>query len=396
MAWPTIRLGDVCVINPRLHRTALPTDNQAVSFVPMASVDEVQGRIANPLVREYASVKKGFTPFAENDVIFAKITPCMENGKAAIARGLVGGLGFGSTEFHVLRATPQVLPEYVYYFVRQEAFRRNAKANFTGTGGQQRVPATFIADSRIPLPPLAEQQRIVDILDRAAAIQRLRRAAEEKAREIIPALFVDMFGDPATNPKGWPVGVLKEAAGIGSGITKGRRIEGRAMIEVPYLRVANVQDGFLDLNEIKTIEIMASEREKYALEPGDIVMTEGGDLDKLGRGYVWNGELPYCAHQNHVFRVRANRAVLEPMFLASFIQSYAGKAYFLRVAKRTTGIASINKTQLGDLPLWMPPIELQRQFAERASAIKAVSTLHADAAVQSQSFAGALAAQLLG
>ncbi len=192
--WPTKRLGDVCYINPRQDRSALPADSQLVSFVPMASVDEVQGSIANPLVREYGSVKKGFTPFAENDVIFAKITPCMENGKAAIAKGLVSGIGFGSTEFHVLRATTQVMPEYVYYFIRQEAFRRNAKANFTGTGGQQRVPAKFIADSLIAVPPLAEQQRIVEILDRVAAIRRLHEQASERAQEMLSALSSTLIG----------------------------------------------------------------------------------------------------------------------------------------------------------------------------------------------------------
>lgn len=257
------------------------------------------------------------------------------------------------------------------------------------------IKPSDIKARKVMLPPLAEQQRIVDILDRAAAIQRLRRAAEEKAREIIPALFLDMFGDPATNPKGWPVGALKEAADIGSGVTKGRKIDGKETLEVPYLRVANVQDGYLDLSEIKTIAILATEREKYALEVGDIVMTEGGDLDKLGRGYVWNGELPYCAHQNHVFRVRADRAQIDPLFLAAFIQSYAGKSYFLRVAKRTTGIASINKTQLGDMPLWLPPVELQREFGRRVSAIRAMAALHGNATKRAQEAAGALASSLL-
>jgi type I restriction enzyme S subunit len=252
-----------------------------------------------------------------------------------------------------------------------------------------------LAKLPIVLPPLAEQQRIVDILDRAAAVQRLRRAAEEKAREIIPALFVDMFGDPATNPKWWPVGPLKEAAYIGSGVTKGRKIDGKSTIEVPYLRVANVQDGFLDLTEIKTITIMETEREKYALEVGDMVMTEGGDLDKLGRGYVWNGELPYCAHQNHVFRVRADRAQVDPLFLAAFIQSFAGKSYFLRVAKQTTGIASINKTQLGNMPLWLPPLELQREFGRRVSAVKAMAALHGSAAKLGQDAVSSLAGSML-
>ena len=158
----------------------------------------------------------------------------------------------------------------------------------------------------MPLPPLDEQRRIVGILNRAAKIERLRAQAQERLREFIPALFVRMFGDQKEIDRKFPCMLLREAAAIASGATKGRKIDPKHAVEVPYLRVANVQDGFLNLDEIKTITIRCGEERKYALAPGDLIMTEGGDPDKLGRAAVWNGELPYCAHQNHVFRVRPN------------------------------------------------------------------------------------------
>ncbi len=126
-------LSDVCDINPRLGRDHELDDATNVSFVPMAAVDEVAGSIRGTQCRTFGEVKKGYTSFREGDVLFAKITPCMENGKAALAQGLVGGIGFGSTEFHVLRSRNMVIPEWLYYFVRQASFRREAKRNFGPT-----------------------------------------------------------------------------------------------------------------------------------------------------------------------------------------------------------------------------------------------------------------------
>ena len=392
VGWPKVPLGELCVARTGSEDPAKRPLGEFV-YVDISSVDAATKSITGArTLSADAAPSRARRKIYEDDILVSMTRPNL-NAVAKVPPSLAGEIC--STGFAVLRAGPKLDPDYLFHFVQTTRFV-DTLAGLTAGALYPAVTEAQVRQQPIPLPPLAEQRRIVDILDRAAAIQRLRRAAEEKAREIIPSLFVDMFGDPATNPKGWPVVSLKDVAGIGSGVTKGRRIDGRKVIEVPYLRVANVQDGFLDLNEIKTITIMENEREKYALLPGDIVMTEGGDLDKLGRGYVWSGELPYCAHQNHVFRVRPNLAALDPMFLASFIQSFAGKAYFLRVAKRTTGIASINKTQLGDMPLWRPPRELQRQFGRRVSAIKAVSSLHGDAAATSQGFAGALAARLLG
>ncbi len=215
--WPSRTIEDICFVNPRLPRDHQIADGTSVSFVPMAAVDEVAGAIVDPQVRAFSEVKKGYTHFTDSDVLFAKITPCMENGKAAIASNLVGGIGFGSTEFHVLRSKGEVLPAWLFYFVRQPSFRSEAKRNFTGTAGQQRVPTTFLARAAIPVPPLPEQRRIVDLLSRAEGIVRLRREAEKKAAELIPALFIDMFGDPGTNPKGFehlPLGdVIKVKSG---------------------------------------------------------------------------------------------------------------------------------------------------------------------------------------
>ncbi|MCY4394585.1 MAG: restriction endonuclease subunit S [Rhodospirillaceae bacterium] len=358
-----VPLGEICKINPRAQRHGYASDT-LVSFVPMAAVDERLGAIAIREDRSIADVSKGYTPFQDGDVLFAKITPCMENGKAAIARDLTNGMGSGSTEFYVLRPDGKVLGEYIYHFVRQPQFRETAKRNFTGTAGQQRVPKSFMEEVLIPLPPLDDQQRIVGILNRAAKIERMRTRARELMGEFISALFVRMFGRQDQVGVRYPCRPLREVAEIRSGVTKGRKIEPANAIEVPYLRVANVQDGYLSLDEIKTIIIRRGEERKYALAQGDLVMTEGGDPDKLGRAAIWNGELDYCAHQNHVFRVRPDTEVVLTDYLRAVAGSVYGKAYFLSVAKRTTGIASVNKTQLGDFPIPVPPMALQALYSK--------------------------------
>ncbi|MBI3979353.1 MAG: hypothetical protein HY331_14315 [Chloroflexi bacterium] len=177
--WTTI--GELAQVNPGHARVQDLPNDLPVTFVPMAAVEAEQGTIAAPVERALSAVRRGFTPFVEADVIWAKITPCMENGKAAVARGLKNGLGFGSTEFHVLRSEPGILPEWLFHFVRQASFRESAKRSFVGAVGQQRVPASFIRVYPIPLAPTAEQHRIVAEIEKhltrlGTAVTALKRA----------------------------------------------------------------------------------------------------------------------------------------------------------------------------------------------------------------------------
>lgn len=158
---------------------------------------------------------------------------------------------------------------------------------------------------------------------------------------------------------------LGEVADIAAGITLGRKTKDTDLIEVPYLRVANVQDGHLRVDDLKTIAATRREIEKWTLKAGDLLLTEGGDLDKLGRGACWREQVPLCIHQNHIFRVRLPEDRYDPDFVSFQIGSPYGKLYFLAHAKKTTGIASINQRVLGNFPLISPPIEIQRQIAAR-------------------------------
>lgn len=163
--WELKKLEDVCVINPSKSEINHISDATEVTFVPMRCVNDKRGIIDKKETRKLAEVKKGYTYFKENDVIFAKITPCMQNGKSAIGIGLTNGIGFGSTEFHVLRPSKLVLSKWVHYFVRNQSFLDEATNYFTGSAGQQRVPTSFLQSHIIPIPPLETQKKIIQILD---------------------------------------------------------------------------------------------------------------------------------------------------------------------------------------------------------------------------------------
>lgn len=361
-SWTSCPISQVAEVNPRTQLPSKDSDELLVPLYEMAAIDETQGTLRAPQMVPLRTGRGGRSKFTNGDVVFAKITPCVQNGKAALVQGVQGGLGFGSSEFYVLRAGPRVLPQYLFYFLRQAQVVDKAVATFTGTSGRQRVPSAFWDSLQIPVPPLPVQERIVACLEVSAEIERKRRVARETAESILASAFMAAFGDPRQNGDRFAKKPLGSLADVRAGVTKGRKLRGQATVEAPYLRVANVQDGFLDLREVKSIEVLPADLEKYRLEDGDIVMTEGGDPDKLGRGCIWRGEVKGCIHQNHVFRVRTDQNQLLPEYLGALMRSAYAKDYFLSCAKRSSNLASINSTQVKAFAVPVPSIELQRKF----------------------------------
>lgn len=180
-SWEEKLLGDVCTVNPKKIDAKNLDDNLEVSFVPMAAVSDVLGEIVNHEVKNLQDVRTGFTNFSKGDVIFAKITPCMENGKSAIVGPLVNDIGYGSTKFYVLRCKEELNNKYLYHMVRNTTFRAEAKAVMTGAVGQQRVPKTFLQEYQLFLPTLPEQHEIVRLIDDLLARERSAQQATEQA-----------------------------------------------------------------------------------------------------------------------------------------------------------------------------------------------------------------------
>jgi type I restriction enzyme, S subunit len=163
--WRIARIDEIAEINPRPEKNEFG-DNLLASFIPMKCVEEESGRFEPLGDRKVREVRKGYTPFRDGDVIFAKVTPCMENGKAAVLKGLTNGIGFGSTEFYALRPKADLLPEYLFLFITQQSFRKQAARNMTGAVGLRRVPKGYLAEQPIPFPPLPEQRQIVTEIEK--------------------------------------------------------------------------------------------------------------------------------------------------------------------------------------------------------------------------------------
>lgn len=255
-----------------------------------------------------------------------------------------------------------------------------------------------VGDLRIKLPPLDEQQRIVDILDRAASIQRLRQAADEKLKQIIPALFVDMFGDPATNPKGWlttRLGTHVEEFRYGTSQKSGAT-------GLPVLRIPNVISDTLDTGEIKLVELNAAEQQRLLLRDGDLLFVRtNGNPDYVGRSAVFDRTAmdkagfdgSKCVYASYLIRARLN-AGLSPHFLQAYLTTAEGRKFLRERSKTSAGQYNINIDGLSSLPVYVPPISLQNLFCEKIAAIRATVGLAEKADTTGQLIAASLSAQL--
>ncbi len=296
------------------------------------------------------------------DVLFNSTNSPKLVGKTALFIEIGEPVVFSNHFLRIRTKRDGLDPAYLARWLNYQQGRRLFETRCTQWVNQASFRREDLLALRIPLPPLPEQRRIAAILDKADSIRRKQQQAIRLADDLLRSAFLDMFGDPVINPKGWPACRLAEVAAIVSGVTKGRKLDRGRIVSVPYMRVANVQDGHLVLDDVKEIEALPEEVTRYCLEPGDVLLTEGGDPDKLGRGAVWRGQVDPCIHQNHIFRVRPNKTKVLPEFLSRQIGSARGKRYFLRAAKQTTGIASINMTQLSAFPVLLPPLDAQERF----------------------------------
>ena len=247
--------------------------------------------------------------------------------------------------------------KYLYYYLllhRPDLIKQ-------GIGGAQaNISQTILKKLMVSYPvDRSEQMRIVARIEELSSeldngVETLRKTKQQLAvyrQAVISAAFPEMADKNTVR--------LDEIADISGGITKGRDLSKQETVHLPYLRVANVQNGYLDLSQMKTIELKVSEKEKYLLRSGDVLYTEGGDRDKLGRGTVWNDEIPNCVHQNHVFKARLDLKKANPRYVAYWSMSAFARNYFYNKGKQSVNLASINKTVLSALTLPLPSLPEQ-------------------------------------
>ncbi|MCP5252623.1 MAG: restriction endonuclease subunit S [Burkholderiales bacterium] len=266
---------------------------------------------------------------------------------------------------------PDNFPRYWFYQLKILNLGELNKA--TAIPGLNRMDAY---NQDIVLAPLNEQKRIADKLDSILArIDACRERLDhipvilKRFRQSVLAAatsgkLTEEWRNETGNDKPWKTVRLAEIAHIQGGVTKDSKKQSLNDEEVPYLRVANVQRGYLDLGDIKIIRIPVSKLNALLLEPGDILFNEGGDIDKLGRGWIWEGQIEQCSFQNHVFRARLYDKKNQPKYI-SWWGNYRGLNYFLRSGKQTTNLASINKSMLSELPINLPSFEEQTEIVRR-------------------------------
>ena len=294
--------------------------------------------------------------------------------------------GIVSSAYGVYRLRPPYskYSPYIHRLVRSTPFNFELHVRSKGIWRSrlQLTDEEFL-DALLPVPPAEEQAAIVRFLDHAdrrirryiRAKQKLIALLEEQKQAIIHQAVTGQIDVrtglpyPTYKPSGvewlddvpehWQLLRLKDVAQVQTGLTLGKDYRSTRTISRPYLRVANVQAGCLDLTHVKSINVPLNEADRTTLLTGDVLMTEGGDIDKLGRGCVWRDEIPGCLHQNHIFAVRCRRGLLSPEFLVGLMGSIHGRAYFEFTAKQTTNLASTNSSTLRKFPVFLPVLEEQ-------------------------------------
>jgi type I restriction enzyme S subunit len=269
--------------------------------------------------------------------------------------------------------------KFLYYWLRAN---RDYLEGLGNGATFKEVSKTVVSRIEIPLPPLPEQQRIAEVLDRAAALRAKRRSALDQLDTLTQSVFLDMFGDPKTNDRGWRISQVELVAEVQGGLQVSNARNGYPR-EVPYLRVANVFRGFLDLTEVKTLQATDAEIARTGLAKGDLLIVEGhGNPEEIGRGALWDGSIDGCVHQNHLIRVRFDRKKVDPLFACEYLNSPGGRRHLLRAGKTTSGLNTINVSEVRAAPIALPPICDQREFARRVAATEKLRKVHRASLVQ--------------
>lgn len=370
---------------PSVDPTAFPNEEFTLWSIP--SFDT--GRPEQLLGREIGSSKK---VVQDGDVLLSKIVPHIR--RAWTVSITTPHRQIASSEWITFRHEA-FLSDYIRHFLVSEGFHRQFMGTVAGVGGSLlRAQPKSVAKITIPLPPLDEQRRIVRLLDRAAEIRRRADAARAKARAIIPALFLDTFGDPATNPKGWPMRTVGDVLGSASYGTSQKANENST--GQPVIRMGNVtMGGQLDTGDLKYVVLPEPERKKAELLAGDLLFNRTNSKELVGKTGLWDGRFEAVA-ASYFIRLRADREQIDPTYLWAFFNSSHMKRTLFATARGAIGQANINAKELRAFHLAVPPLFLQTAFADQVGRLEALARQLDAAATKTEAMAAALSAEVFG
>jgi type I restriction enzyme M protein len=346
--WPLVKLGEVCVIDPpKAELRHLPLETE-VSFVPMAALEEHTVSIQAPEIRKLGDVLKGYTYFRNGDVLLAKITPCFQNGKCVIANNLLNGIGFGTTEFIVIRSkSDNLLPELVYYCVTRPAFVRRGLESMTGSAGQQRVPSNYVSVAQLPLPPLEIQRQIVAELD---GYRKIIEGARQVIANYKPTIKID-----AT----WPREVLGRLSEIFSGGTPSKAKPEYWNGEVPWVSPKDMKTDLIVDTEDHISESAVSDSAVNSVSTGTVlcvvrsgILAHSFPVAIAGRPLTFNQDITALV---------VDRKQLMPEWLFHVLRSLEDDI-LSRGTKRGGTVHSLQNGFLRELSIPLPPLAIQRQI----------------------------------
>lgn len=365
----------------RVNKSRIPerlNDQDEVSFVPMAAIGEYGGvdLSESRIVEEIGS---GYTPFVDGDVIVAKITPCFENGKGALATGLVNGAAFGTTELHVISCSPQLLPEFAFYLTFASRFRQLGEASMYGAGGQKRVPEGFVKDFRVALPSIADQRAILKFLatklpqvdDLIAKKRSLLKLLAEKRSALITravtkglaanapmkASGIDWLGDI---PAFWDVKRLRFVGRSQNGINIGGEFFGKGH---PFVSYGDVfKNDALPKEVVGLVESSDEDRVRYSVRRGDVLFTRTSEtIEEIGISSVCLDAIDNACFAGFLIRLRPWPNTLLPEFSRYYFRNTSLRAFLVKEMNLVTR-ASLSQTLLGNMPVLLPPIEEQESI----------------------------------
>ena len=354
--FPLVRLGDVSTINPRKSQLAGLKPETRVSFVPMADINEHRIAFHPSEEKSLSEVSTSYTYFEDNDVLLAKVTPCFENGKAGIARGLLNGIGFGSSEFYVLRSGEQVLPEWIYFCVMHPIFRDTAVAQMTGTGGLQRVPRDYVENFHIPLPPLELQKEIVaEIEDYQKVIDGAR-------------IVLDNYRPHISIHPDWPIAKLGEICDVRDGTHDSPKYVADGY---PLITSKNLKNGGIDFSDANLIsrEDLDAINKRSKVDDGDILMPMIGTI---GNPVIADASCEYAVKNVALIKFYKDSHV-DNRFLKDVMASAEMQSRFDRHASGSTQ-KFIPLGFIRSLPIPLPTLAIQKQIVAEIEAEQALVT----------------------
>lgn len=381
-----IAFSDMVHINPPTRTGGLSRD-ELVSFIPMADVSE-SGEWTSRQARPLKSVATGYTPFIERDVLFAKITPCMENGKGAHAIDLVNDRGFGSTEFHVLRARTSHHDRFIFYWTRSRRFRTAAEAFMIGSAGQQRVQPTFFEELHVPSLSCEEQRRVAVILDTLGETICKTKQVIDKLKQMKQGLLHDLLtrGVDANGelrnlkrnpekfkdysplgwiPRGWNMQPLGEVLTlIRNGTSAPQQAE---LTPYPVTRIETIADGTIDWGRVGYLQVSAPH---YEMRAGDILYSHINSYAHMGKVALFDGA-GTLYHGMNLMLLRCDPRQADPRFVHFVLDSEIGRSHARRESKSAINQASLSQGDIKRLLIPIPPIDEQKRIIIHVSEFEA-------------------------